>query len=249
MKNKKKTTLDKIAYYHSSNKKRGFTYGWEDMYELYKKYRFISIKKYLKGDSVLEIGPAEGDMTNMLVRHFRNVSVLEGSGKFVRELKKRFKNKITIHEDLIENFQGGCKYDIIIMSHMLEHLNRPAMVLKRVSTWMGKRGRLIIIVPNSESIHRYIGVKLGMLRKVDELNNIDVKIGHKRVYNPVRLRKTVETAGLTVESFGGIFIKPFSNRQMVKICSDEMLKAFFELGNTFPQIACEIFVVCISKGA
>ena len=135
------------------------------------------------------------------------------------------------------------------MYHILEHLKRPVASLRQVSTWMEKGGRLIVIVPNSDSIHRFIGVKLGMLKRVDELNVTDVNIGHKRVYNPARLRTTVETAGLIVKAFGGILIKPFSNKQMVSACSDKVLKAFFELGNTFPEIACEMFVVCIKRGA
>lgn len=249
MNNSKEKILDKIASYHSSNKRRGFTYGWGDMYELYKRYRFVSIEKYLKGKSVLEIGPAEGDMTNMLLRYFRNVSVLEGSRKFAGELKKRFEDRITIHEDLIESFQSEYKYDTIIMSHVLEHLARPVVTLGRVGTWMRKNGRLIISVPNGDSIHRHVGVKLGVLKEVDELNATDINIGHKRVYTPVKLRRTVETAGLIVKDFGGILIKPFSNRQMVNICSNKMLKAFFELGNNFPEIACEIFVVCANKRA
>ena len=105
--------LDKIACYHTSTKKHGFTYGWKNMYELYKEYRYLAVKKYLKGRSVLELGPAEGDMTRRLIKHFRNTSVLEGSGRFARRLKKRFGDRITIHEDSIENFQCRNRYDTI----------------------------------------------------------------------------------------------------------------------------------------
>ncbi len=240
--------LDKVAVYHSSTGKKGFTYGWKGMYELYKKYRFTSIKKFLHGKSVLEIGPAEGDMTNRLLGHFDKVGVLEGSGKFSEKLSKRFGNRVKAYEDLVENFQCQDKFDVIIMSHILEHLRRPPSVLRRVRGWLNKNGRLIIIVPNSNSLHRHIGVRMGMLRRVDDLNKRDADIGHRRVYNPVRLRKAVEAAGLTVRHSGGILIKPFSNKQMVKICSKKMLTSLFELGSDFPEIACEIFVVCVKKG-
>ena len=42
---------------------------------------------------------------------------------------------------------------------------------------------------------------------------------------------------------GGVFMKPLSNGQIEEHWTDEMIEAFFELGQEFPENAAEIFAV------
>lgn len=57
---------------------------------LMQKYTFKLIKRYFsKNNSVLELGPAEGVMTQLLVNYFDSVELLEGSSFFCEKLKKK----------------------------------------------------------------------------------------------------------------------------------------------------------------
>jgi len=240
----KEAVLDEVFRYHTNSEAGGFTHGWASLYEKYKQYRFESLRLHFFGDSVLEIGPAEGDMTAGLMEYFIRVAVVEGSKESAKQLRKRFKTDgLVVHEGLIENLRIKETFDTIVLSHVLEHLTDPIQVLRNLQTCMSDDGVLLVMVPNADSIHRHIGTLMGMLPDVYALNEVDVNIGHRRVYDFPQLEKEFARAGYDIVDRGGMFIKPLSNRQMVEAVSDSAMDAFFKLGNRFPEISCEIFVV------
>ena len=67
--------------------------------------------------------------------------------------------------------------------------------------------------------------------------------GHRRVYNPETFRRDFLLAGLKIEVFGGYWLKPVSNGQIERDWTEEMLSAFMTLGERYPDIAGEIYVV------
>ena len=86
-------------------------------------------------------------------------------------------------------------YDRIIMLNMLEHLAEPVDMLARLSNCLSNRGSIHITVPLAGSLHRWLGVEMGMIHRVDELAQSDVELGHYRVYMPEMLRDHVTAAG------------------------------------------------------
>ena len=50
-------------------------------------------------------------------------------------------------------------------------------------------------------------------------------------------------SGLTIEIFGGYWLKPVSNSQIEATWSDELLDAYMALGERYPDIASEIYVI------
>lgn len=106
-----------------------------------------------------------------------------------------------------------------------------------------KNGVIILDVPNSQSIHRQIGVLLGMLKRENQLNTQDKSIGHKRVYDMKILKRDVRKAGLLIKDSGGIFLKPFDNEQMGKILNEKGIAAFSKLGIRYPDISAEIYII------
>lgn len=237
--------LDNIFKYHTSSNEDGFTYGWEKLYKKYKEYRFLALKPFFTGKSVLEVGPAEGDMTAKLMEYFSDVTVIEGSEKFTKNLQKTFKTKkLTIYHGLVEEVCINKKFDTVILSHVLEHFDNPQEILKKMRSLLHKDGNLLVMVPNANSIHRHVGVLLGMQEATHSLNEVDINIGHKRVYDPSSLKAEVEKAGFITINLGGILIKIVSNQQMVKIFTEEVMDALFKIGSEFPEISCEIFIAC-----
>ena len=72
---------------------------------------------------------------------------------------------------------------------------------------------------------------------------MDIHHGHRRVFDPASFRQCFLSAGLTIETSGGYWLKPVSNRQIEQTWTPEMLAAFMELGERYPDIAAEIYVV------
>ncbi|MFA5927121.1 MAG: class I SAM-dependent methyltransferase [Patescibacteria group bacterium] len=235
-----KKFLDQSAGdYHSAIVK-----GWENLYEKKREYLYQKLRPFHKGDLALELGPADGIMTQKLAKDFKKIIMVDGSQDFLDQAKKKIKSKhIESVCALFEDFETNLKFDTIFMTHILEHLDDPIKVLKNAREWLRPGGHVLISVPNANSIHRLIGVKMGLLAEKDSLNEQDKLLGHKRIYTPELLRQHVRSAGLKEIYFGGIMLKPISNRQIEEQWSKEMIDAFFAAGEDMPELCSEINLI------
>ena len=207
------------------------------------KYAFKIAERHMVGDSILEMGPAEGVMTELLVATGKKLTLVEGSALFCDSLRRRFPQAQTIHS-LFEEFQPNELFDNIILGHVLEHVENPVDILSRAKRWLKPgMGRLFGAVPNARSLHRQAAVIMGILREEDALNEMDIHHGHRRVFNPESFRNAFFQAGLKIEIFGGYWMKPVSNAQIEASWTHEMIEAFMGLGERYPDIAGEIYVV------
>lgn len=207
------------------------------------KYSFKIAGRYLIGDNLLEMGPAEGVMTELLATTGKRITMVEGSSLFCQDLRKRFPQANVVHS-LFEEFQPEEQFDNIILGHVLEHVKDPVDILARAKQWLKPGvGRLFAAVPNARSLHRQAAVIMGMLPREDALNEMDIHHGHRRVFNPESFRNAFYQAGLLIEIFGGYWMKPVSNKQIEENWTEEMLDAFMQMGERYPDIAGEIYVV------
>jgi 2-polyprenyl-3-methyl-5-hydroxy-6-metoxy-1,4-benzoquinol methylase len=206
------------------------------------RFRYQMLKTNLFGTRGLELGPAEGQMTRFLLQDFTSLTVVDAASELLGSIPEA-PNLLKIHS-LFEDFHPEDLFDSIIMEHILEHVDKPVDLLKRVRDWLVPEGRLFIGVPNGNSIHRLAAVKMGLLDHPCQLNERDYKVGHRRVYTPETLRKDNERSGLIIEKINGVFFKPLSNQQIQDDWTDEMIEGFFELGKDFPEYSSDIQAVC-----
>lgn len=198
--------------------------------------------RYWKGRRCLEMGPAEGVMTPLLTQAFPDLTLLEGAQAFCHDLRRRFPHATVVHS-LFEDFAPSAPFDTIVLGHVLEHVDRPAEILRLAKSWLAPGGVICAAVPNARSLHRQAAVLMGILDTEFSLNPADLHHGHRRVYNPESFRADFLAAGLAVRIFGGYWIKPLSNTQMESAWTPEMIHAFMRLGERYPDIAAEIYVV------
>jgi 2-polyprenyl-3-methyl-5-hydroxy-6-metoxy-1,4-benzoquinol methylase len=205
-------------------------------------YSATILSRYLKSGDVLELGPAEGELTSHLVKWADNLTVVDGSSVFCEDLKKRFPEIEVIHS-LFEKVEIEKKFDFIVLGHVLEHVDDPVLILKKVRHFLKPTGKIFAAVPNARSIHRQAAVLMGILDSLYTLNETDIHHGHKRVYNTEIFREHFINAGFQIEVFGGYWLKPVSNNQTDETWNDEMIDAFMQLGEQYPDIAGEIYVL------
>jgi 2-polyprenyl-3-methyl-5-hydroxy-6-metoxy-1,4-benzoquinol methylase len=203
--------------------------------------------RFWKGTRCLEMGPAEGVMTRTLARAFPDLTLVEGAETFCASLRDRFPRAIVVRS-LFEDYAPAAVFDTIVLGHVLEHVEDPVAILRRAATWLTPNGVLCCAVPNARSLHRQAAVILGMLESEHALNPTDLHHGHRRVYDPERFRADFLAAGLRICFFGGYWIKPLSNAQMEGAqlegsWSPETIRAFMQLGERYPDIAAEIYVI------
>lgn len=205
-------------------------------------YSFKVASRFMHGDSVLEMGPAEGVMTRLLAATGKQLTVVEASGVYCADLAKKYPH-VTVAHALFEEFEPQQQFDYILLGHVLEHVQDPVDILRRAAAWLKPGGRMFAAVPNARSLHRQGAVLMGLLPQEDALNETDIRHGHRRVFNPESFRSCFMQAGLKIELFGGYWIKPVSNQQIENHWTPEMLDAFMQLGERYPDIAAEIYVL------
>lgn len=208
-------------------------------------YRTFS--KYFSGKSCLELGCADGGGTKILLPHFDNVTVVDGSSLMLSRLSKNIQSKkLTVVHSLFENLNLKKKFDTIVASHVLEHVEIPELILETIRHHAHPKSRIIISVPNANSLHRQAGVLLRILNSVYDLGKSDKLIGHGRVFDQEKLRKIINGSGFRIVAEGGYFLKIFSYSQLEKIManSGKMINAYGKLGERYPEIAAEIYAVC-----
>lgn len=206
------------------------------------RFRYETLKPYLLGSRGLELGPAEGEMTQFLIHDFELLTVVDGASELLDKIPERT-NLVKIHA-LFEKFQPEKLFNSIIMEHILEHVDEPVALLERVKCWLAPGGKLFLGVPNGGSIHRRVAVKMGLLEHPCQLNARDHALGHRRVYTPETFRKDIEASGLSIDVIGGVFFKPLSNGQIQEHWTEEMIQGFYELGKDFPELSAEIYAIC-----
>jgi 2-polyprenyl-3-methyl-5-hydroxy-6-metoxy-1,4-benzoquinol methylase len=198
--------------------------------------------RHFRGGDVLELGPAEGVMTETLDRAFDSLTLVDGSEHFVEALRERFPDAEVVRS-LFEDYTPTRSYDAIILGHVLEHVEDPAELLARAKDWLKPDGSIFAAVPNARSLHRQAAVMLGMLGDEHEMNDTDRHHGHRRVYDPESFRHDFLAAGMKIKIFGGYWLKPLSNAQLDETWTPEMVEAFMALGERYPDIAGEIYVI------
>jgi 2-polyprenyl-3-methyl-5-hydroxy-6-metoxy-1,4-benzoquinol methylase len=206
------------------------------------KYSFEVFSRYIRGETILEMGPAEGVMTELLNTLNKQLTIVEGAEIFCQSLRDRFPQAEVIHS-LFEQYQPTKKFDNIVLGHVLEHVEDPVNILQHARNWLSPQGRILAAVPNSRSLHRQAAVIMGLLPFEEALNEMDIHHGHRRVFNPETYRQAFLQAGLKIEIFGGYWLKPVSNSQIEQTWTPAMLDAFMALGERYPDIAGEIYVI------
>jgi trans-aconitate methyltransferase len=206
------------------------------------RFRYETIKPKLVGSRGLELGPAEGEMTQFLINDFDQLTIVEGAADLLAQIPE-CENLIKVRA-LFEEFQPDHLFDSIVLEHILEHVEDPVGLLGRVKKWVAPEGRLFLGVPNGNSIHRLVAVKMGLLENPCQLNSRDHALGHRRIYTPDTFKVDIERGGLKILEIGGVFFKPLSNGQIQEYWTKEMIQGFYELGKDFPDYAAEIYAVC-----
>ncbi len=190
--------------------------------------------------SLLELGLGHGYTTDIFSRHFAHHVVLEGSPAVVRNFREKHPEcKAQIVETYFENFCTDEKFDLIVMGFILEHVDDPLLILQRFRNFLAPGGKMFIAVPNAEVLNRRLGYLAGFLDDVTTLSENDLLLGHKRFYTVDSLIADVERVGCGVDRLEGIYLKPFTTRQIVSLQLDrKVIDALCIVGIDRPELSC-----------
>ena len=152
--------------------------------------------------------------------------------------------------DVFEDVNLDKKYDNIVLTHVLEHLDDPVKVLKRINDeWLSDNGRFFLVTPNAMAPSRQIAVKMGLISHNSAVTPAEEEHGHRITYTLDTLERDARAAGLKVVHRSGIFFKALANFQwdnllMTDIISKDYLDGCYELGHQYPELCSSIFLMC-----
>lgn len=135
------STYDKEYY---GRGKSGWLMGVVDIFSFWDRYLTLNLQK---SDKVLEIGFGEGKFLRGLRKKDYSVSGVEHS-EYARDRMKKILGEKNIYGD-VESVSE--KFEVVVMYHVLEHIDNPASYVKKVLKVLSPQGRLVVRVPNINS--------------------------------------------------------------------------------------------------
>ncbi len=230
----------------TANHKYGYQFDFDVMHPFILK-TFIPF--FLKGN-LLELGSYRGNFTKRFLPYFDDITCVDASDEAISEAKKQLDGKVKFINSLFETVTLPTTYDNIILTHVLEHIDDPIALLKRINNeWLSDRGRLLLVCPNANAASRQIAVKMGLISQTTAVTSAEKEHGHRRTYSLDTLEQDALKAGLRVVHRSGIFFKALANFQWDKllvtdIISKEYLEGCYQLGLQYPDLCSSIFLVC-----
>lgn len=225
-------------------------YAYNFDFDVMHYYMIKSFTPFFVKGNALELGSFKGDFTKRLLNYFNDITCVEASSNAINEAKTLLGNKVNFVNALFESLELKEKFDNIILTHVLEHLENPVMVLKRVNNeWLSDKGRLFLVCPNATAPSRQIAVKMGLISHNSAITSAEAEHGHRITYTLDTLERDARSAGLKVVFRSGIFFKALANFQWDKllatdIISKEYLEGCYLLGQQYPDLCSSIFLMC-----
>lgn len=202
------------------------------------------LQPIVAGKTCLDVGCAMGVMTEYLAESALRVDMLDGSETYIEAARNRFeRDNVRFFCSLFEEFVPDGAYDVVACSHVLEHVIDPVDLLRRMKSWLAPGGVLIACVPNALSVHRMLGVEMGLVASPYELSERDVWGGHRRVYDAATFSHDIRSAGLEHGPLKGLLLKPFPNSQMLSL-GEDIVQGLLRVGSAIPNHASEIYYEC-----
>ena len=225
-------------------------YAYDFDFDVMHPYMIKSFEPFFNEGSLLELGSFKGAFTIRLLPYFDDVTCVEASDVAIEEARKKLGGKVKFVNSLFEKATLPKRYDNIVLTHVLEHLDNPVLVLKRINDeWLAESGRFFLVCPNANAPSRQIAVKMGLIPHNAAVTPAEAEHGHRRTYTLDTLERDAVEAGLRVVHRSGIFFKALANFQWDRllktdIVSKEYLEGCYKLGQRYPDLCSSIFLMC-----
>jgi SAM-dependent methyltransferase len=242
--------MNKRDYNKELHDTKDHKYAYSFDFDVMHLYMLKSFVPFFKEGNLLELGSFKGDFTKRVLPYFNDITCVEASDEAIALAKKELGDSVKFVNALFESVTLPTKYDNIILTHVLEHLDNPVAVLKRINDkWLSENGRFFLVCPNANAPSRQIAVKMGLISHNSAVTPAEKEHGHNITYTLDTLERDAKAAGLKVVYRSGIFFKALANFQWDKllqtdIISKEYLEGCFELGHQYPDLCSSIFLLC-----
>lgn len=228
------------------NTDRRYAYDFD---HLLRGYMLRTLEPWFRPGKALELGCFEGAMTEVLAARCPDLTVVEAADQLIEVARARVPGRVKFVHSTIEDAKFDSVFDTIFLIHTLEHIDQRVEALARIGRWLTPEGRLLVVVPNARAASRQIAVHMGLIDTNSSVTEGERAHGHRVTYSLDTLEHDARSAGLMIESRGGIFFKPFANFQLDlmmehRVIEPAYLEACYQFGMQYPDLSASIYLVC-----
>lgn len=177
-----------------------------------------------KAENILDLGCADGKILGQIYRKDAKFVGVDIARRSIEKAKKAFKGKRNVRfvvGDIEKLDLGEEKFDLVYSTYVLEHVDKPEVVLEKMIKLLMPQGILVVICPNYGSPVEYspgspkLGETLGT-RAIKLFVESWLKrpgLAWREVVPPILTsHKYVSDADVTHEPYLGTLVKFFENR-------------------------------------
>jgi SAM-dependent methyltransferase len=199
---------------------------------------------------ILEVGVGSGDATLMLVdaflQHGGRITCVDTDADVLAAVRARLAARGLPQPDCVHAKAEAvdlppASFDHVVLLNVLEHIQDPVAALERLRGCATADGRFHISVNIAGSLHRWLGVEMGIIDDVEQLSSSDHELGHHRIYTVPLLLAQLEAAGLRATDVHRFYLKPFPTSVLAQL-PWETHAALDALGTRFPEFASYVYV-------
>ncbi len=166
-------------------------------------------------NSILEVSSMNSFNLKMMKKNgAKKIYSLEPNERVANLLKKE---NIKVFNNKIENFKSNLKFDLIILSHVLEHLYNPLIALKKCFNVQKQNQKILVEVPLFERVENY---KIGSMG-----------LEHIHYFSEKNLNELISSAGYRIDFVSKIFKS--TEFPFITIIASKISKTKIEKANNF----------------
>ena len=250
------------------NKKKNLNKYWDRYRKLYSFEEFSAIyreKELLNSVSfseknILEVGCGFRPFFLSSKKFKSYIAIEPGKDAFtaVKKLSNRKKN-VKVFNTTFEQWdfsKNKIKFDLIILPGVLHEVDNAIKILKLCESYLARKGKIYINVPNANSLHRKLAVAMGINKKVSDFTYRNKKLEQNYVFTNNDLYSLVNKASknLKVVKIRSFFLKPFTHEQMLKSVSSKIIcpkiiKGLYNISDEIGDLGSELACILEFKNA
>jgi 2-polyprenyl-3-methyl-5-hydroxy-6-metoxy-1,4-benzoquinol methylase len=240
----------KRNYDSESSDTKDHQYAYNFDFDVMHPFMVRTFEPFLLPGDLLELGSFRGDFTKRLLSLADNVTCVEASRAAISEAQNRMGSTVKFVNATFEEAELDQRYPNVVMTHVLEHLDDPVQILRRINNeWLSENGRLFLACPNANAPSRQIAVKMGLISHNSAVTPAEAAHGHRCTYTLDTLERDVRNAGLKPVHRTGVFFKALANFQWDKllgtdVISEDYLEGCYQLGQHYPDLCSSIVLIC-----
>jgi SAM-dependent methyltransferase len=110
----------------------------------------VAAERFGSPGSLLDIGSSTGELLGLAKRRGWKATGIEIDPIIARDSAERLDVEVLVG-DAVEKLSSLCSFDVIVMSHWLEHVPAPRYALSRAARLLSAAGVIFVRVPNARS--------------------------------------------------------------------------------------------------